>query len=69
MTLFGSLPDLTTFEFNVVDNVFSVTVGTMGAAALIFFFCRSLVAPKCRPARLCPGWYGSSPATATSRSS
>lgn len=55
MTLFGSLPDLTTLEFNVVDNVFSLTVAAMGAAALFFFFGRTLVAPKCRPALMVSG--------------
>jgi len=55
MILFGSLQDLTTFQFNIVDNVFSLTVATMGAAALFFFNARSLVAPKFRPAMMVSG--------------
>jgi bacteriorhodopsin len=55
MTLFASLPQLTTFQFNVVDNVFSLTVATMGAAAIFFFLSRSLVAPKYRPALMVSG--------------
>lgn len=55
MTLFASLPQLTTFQFNIVDNVFSLTIATMGAAALFFFFGRTLVAPKFRPALLVSG--------------
>lgn len=55
MTLFGSLPQLTQFQFNVVDNVFSLTVATMGAAAIFFFSARSLVAPKFRPALMVSG--------------
>jgi bacteriorhodopsin len=38
-----------------VDNVFSMTVATMGAAALFFFGARSSVAPKYRPALLVSG--------------
>ncbi|MGL4551281.1 MAG: bacteriorhodopsin-like [Gemmataceae bacterium] len=55
MVLFGSLPSLSTFEFNLVDNVFSLVVATMGAAALFFFSARSLVAPKFRPALMVSG--------------
>ena len=39
MTLFASLPQLTAFQFNIVDNMFSMTVATMGAAALFFCTC------------------------------
>ena len=53
--IFASLPPLSTFEFNLVDNVFSMTVATMGAAAIFFFFGRTLVAPKFRPALLVSG--------------
>ncbi|MCS6864579.1 MAG: bacteriorhodopsin-like [Gemmataceae bacterium] len=55
MTLFASLPPLTPFQYNVVDNVFSLTVATMGAAAIFFFAARSLVAPKFRPALMVSG--------------
>jgi bacteriorhodopsin len=55
MTVFGSLPALTTFQYNLVDNVFSLTVATMGAAAIFFFAARSLVAPKFRPALMVSG--------------
>jgi len=55
MVLFGSLSILTTFQFNIVDNMFSLTVAAMGAAALFFFMGRSLVAPKYRPALMVSG--------------
>lgn len=55
MTLFASLPNLTQFQFNIVDNMFSLTVAAMGAAALFFFSARSLVAPKFRPALMVSG--------------
>jgi bacteriorhodopsin len=55
MTLFASLPQLTPFQFNIVDNVFSLTIATMGAAAIFFFAARSLVAPKFRPALMVSG--------------
>jgi bacteriorhodopsin len=42
-------------QFNIVDNVFSMTVATMGAASLFFFAARSSVAPKYRPALLVSG--------------
>lgn len=55
MTLLASLPNLTQFQFNIVDNMFSLTVAAMGAAALFFFSARALVAPKFRPALLVSG--------------
>ncbi len=55
MTLFGELQGLNLFQFNLVDNIFSMTVATMGAAALFFFAARSSVAPKFRPALLVSG--------------
>jgi bacteriorhodopsin len=55
MTLLASLPQLSTFQFNIVDNMFSLTVATMGAAAIFFFSARSLVAPKFRPALMVSG--------------
>jgi bacteriorhodopsin len=53
--LFASLPSISPEQFNIVDNVFSMTVATMGAAALFFFAARSSVAPKYRPALLVSG--------------
>jgi bacteriorhodopsin len=53
--LFASLQPLDPSAFNVVDNVFSMTVATMGAAALFFFVARSQVAPKYRPALMVSG--------------
>ena len=35
--LFGAMPDLSVFQYNIVDNIFSMTVATMGAAALFLF--------------------------------
>jgi bacteriorhodopsin len=58
LALFADLPALPTLslaEFNIVDNVFSMTVATMGAAALFFFLARSSIAPKYRPALLVSG--------------
>ena len=39
LTLLG-MPDLSVFQYNIVDNIFSMTVATMGAAALFFFAAR-----------------------------
>ncbi len=55
MTLLAALPALPPFEFNLVTNVFSLVIATMGAAALFFFNARSLVAPKFRPALMVSG--------------
>jgi bacteriorhodopsin len=55
MNLFGITQGLSLFQFNLVDNVFSMTVATMGAAALFFFSARSSIAPKYRPALLVSG--------------
>ena len=55
MTVLGAIPTLDLFQYNLVDNVFSMTVATMGAAALFFFMSRSQVAPKFRPALLVSG--------------
>jgi bacteriorhodopsin len=43
------------FQYNLVDNFFSMTVATMAASALFFFMSRSQVAPKFRPALLVSG--------------
>ena len=55
IALFADLPTLSLEQFNIVDNVFSMTVATMGAAALFFFLARSSIAPKYRPALLVSG--------------
>jgi bacteriorhodopsin len=55
MSLFGVTQSLSLFQYNLVDNMFSMTVATMGAAALFFFAARSSVAPKFRPALLVSG--------------
>ncbi len=43
------------FQYSLVDNFFSMTVATMGAAALFFFLSRSEVAAKYRPALMVSG--------------
>jgi bacteriorhodopsin len=55
VNLFASLQPLDPSAFNIVDNMFSMTVATMGAAALFFFVARSQVAPKYRPALMVSG--------------
>ena len=55
MTVLGAIPTLDLFQYNLVDNAFSMTVATMGAAALFFFMSRTQVAPKFRPALLVSG--------------
>ena len=40
MELFAGVPALDLFQYNVVDNFFSLTVATMGAAAIFFFAAR-----------------------------
>lgn len=54
LTLLG-MPDLSVFQYNIVDNVFSMTVATMGAAALFFFAARSTVGFAYRPALMVSG--------------
>lgn len=53
--LLGSMPDLSVFQYNLVDNIFSMTVATMGAAALFFFMARSTVGVAYRPALMVSG--------------
>jgi bacteriorhodopsin len=54
--LLGSaMPDLSVFQYNAVDNIFSMTVATMGAAALFLFMARAHVDPEYRPALLVSG--------------
>ncbi|MDG1513798.1 MAG: bacteriorhodopsin-like [Mariniblastus sp.] len=53
--LVGSMPDLTVMQYSLVDNIFSMTVATMGAAALFFFMARSSVGAAYRPALMVSG--------------
>lgn len=54
--MFGaSMPDLSVFQYSAVDNIFSMTVATMGAAALFLFLSRSQVDPEYRPALMVSG--------------
>ena len=55
MVPFAMVPALDLFQYNVVDNVFSLTVAAMGAAALFLFNSRSQVGPRFRPAVLVSG--------------
>ncbi len=54
-SLLASLPDLSNFQYNLVDNIFSMTVATMGAAALFFFLSRPSVGAAYRPALMVSG--------------
>jgi bacteriorhodopsin len=51
----AAMPDLSVFQYNAVDNIFSMTVATMGAAALFLFMSRSQVDPEYRPALMVSG--------------
>lgn len=51
----ASMPDLSLVQYNSVDNIFSMTVATMGAAALFLFMSRSHVDAEYRPALLVSG--------------
>ena len=53
--LAAAMPDLTVFQYSIVDNIFSMTVATMGAAALFLFLSRSSVDRAYRPALLISG--------------
>lgn len=55
LLLGASMPDLSVFQYNAVDNIFSMTVATMGAAALFLYMARSHVDPEYRPALLVSG--------------
>lgn len=46
------LPTLTLVQYEIITNVMSFAVASMFAGALFFFFSRSQVAPKYRPAML-----------------
>ena len=55
VSLLGAMPDLTVLQYSLVDNIFSMTVATMGAAALFFFMARSTVGAAYRPALMVSG--------------
>ncbi len=55
MLLGSTMPDLSIFQFSAVDNIFSMTVATMGAAALFLFMSRAQVDPEYRPALMVSG--------------
>ena len=50
LVLAAAMPNLSVFQYNAVDNIFSMTVATMGAAALFLFLSRVNVDPEYRPA-------------------
>lgn len=53
--LLAAMPSLSVFQFSLVDNIFSMTVATMGAAALFFFLSRPSVGSAYRPALVVSG--------------
>ncbi|MEM9366739.1 MAG: bacteriorhodopsin-like, partial [Planctomycetota bacterium] len=53
--LAAGMPDLSVLQYSVVDNIFSMTVATMGAAALFLFLSRSSVDAEYRPALMISG--------------
>ncbi|MEM6468217.1 MAG: bacteriorhodopsin-like [Planctomycetota bacterium] len=53
--LAAGMPDLSVVQYSAVDNIFSMTVATMGAAALFLFLSRSQVDPEYRPALMVSG--------------
>ena len=54
--LAAAMPDLTVFQYSIVDNIFSMTVATMGAAAIFLFpLAIDSVDAKYRPALLISG--------------
>ena len=56
MSLFlAAMPDLSILQYSIVDNIFSMTVATMGAAALFLFLSRAYVDEAYRPALLISG--------------
>ena len=50
-----AMPYLSVFQYNAVDNIFSLTVATMGATALFLYMSRAHVDPEYRPALLVSG--------------
>ena len=56
MTFLGSaMPDLSVFQYSIVDNMFSMTVAAMGAAAIFLFLSRPSVDEVYRPALVISG--------------
>jgi len=55
MVLAAKMPDLTVVQYSTVDNIFSMTVATMGAAAIFLFLSRSMVDAAYRPALMVSG--------------
>ena len=55
MVLASKMPDLTIVQYSTVDNIFSMTVATMGAAAIFLFLSRSMVDAAYRPAVMVSG--------------
>lgn len=53
--LAAGMPDLSVLQYSVVDNIFSMTVATMGAAAIFLFLSRSSVDEAYRPALMVSG--------------
>ncbi len=53
--LAAGMPDLSVFQYSAVDNIFSMTVATMGAAAIFLFLSRSSVDEAYRPALMVSG--------------
>jgi bacteriorhodopsin len=53
--LAAAMPDLSVFQYSIVDNIFSMTVATMGAAAIFLFLSRSSVDEAYRPALMVSG--------------
>lgn len=53
--LAAGMPDLSVLQYTIVDNIFSMTVATMGAAAIFFYLSRSSVDEAYRPALLVSG--------------
>jgi bacteriorhodopsin len=49
------MPDLSIAQYSTVDNIFSMTVATMGAAAIFLFLSRSSVDAAYRPALMVSG--------------
>jgi bacteriorhodopsin len=55
LLLAAGMPDLSVLQFSIVDNIFSMTVATMGAAAIFFYLSRSSVDEAYRPALMVSG--------------
>ena len=51
----AAMPDLSVAQYSTVDNIFSMTVATMGAAAIFLYLSRSAVDEEYRPALMVSG--------------